>query len=380
MESNKQTCSRCIMDNANDPDLVLDAVGICNHCHNFDRAFNAIPKGKASEIHFQKQIQEIKKEGAGKNYDCIIGLSGGVDSTYLCYVAKQNGLRPLLVHCDNGWNSELSVMNIENICKKTGYDLDTLVIDWEEMKDMQLSFFKAGVVDLELPYDYALIITAYKAAQKYNIKHVLTGHNVITEGTYLPKSWRHPKMDIVNILAIHKKFGKLKLKTFPYYNFLKQRLIDSRLRYVYLLNYTDYNKAEVKELIKREFGWRDYGGKHYENIFTRFYQGYILKEKFGIDKRQFHLSVLVQSGQMNRSEALAEYALPAYNPALFEEDREYVIKKFGFTPESFQAYMKAPVHSHDEYPSVKKYWDLYFGLVGLLRPITRLIRPKRKNA
>lgn len=374
-----EVCKRCIMDNMNDPDLVLDAQGICNHCHNFDNAYAKIPKGEAAEKHFRQQIEEIKAQGKGKNYDCIIGLSGGVDSTYLCYIAKREGLRPLLVHCDNGWNSELSVKNIENICTKTGYDLDTLVIDWEEMKDMQLSFFKAGVVDIELPYDYALIITAYKAALKYSIKHVLTGHNVITEGTYLPKRWRHPKMDIVNILAIYKKFGRHRLKTFPRFSFLRQRWIDRKLKYMYLLNYTSYNKSEVKELIKKEFGWRDYGGKHYENIFTRFYQGYILKEKFGFDKRQFHISVLIQSGQISREEGLREYALPAYDPEQLRIDKEFVLKKLGFTGQEFDRYMAAPIHSHYEYPSVEKYWDAYFRTVAFFRPLIRLIKPGRSK-
>jgi N-acetyl sugar amidotransferase len=367
------------MDSENDPDLVLDSSGICNHCHNFDRAYSKIPIGNEAQKHFASQISEIKKEGKGKEYDCIIGLSGGVDSTYLCYLAKINGLKPLLVHCDNGWNSELSVKNIENICRVTGFNLYTLVLDWEEIKDIQLSFFKAGVVDIELPYDYALIITAYKAAQKFKIRHVLTGHNVVTEGTYLPQSWRHDKMDIVNIQAIHKRFGSRSFKTFPHYSFLKQRLIDRKLKYVYLLNYTDYNKSAVKELIKKEFNWRDYGGKHYENIFTRFYQGYILKQKFGIDKRQFHLSVLVQSGQMTRREALSEYAKPAYDPGQLKEDKDFVLKKLGFTDESFDKYLKAPIKSHLSYPSIRKYWNIYFKIIKMLKPLKALLVKGDKN-
>ncbi len=297
----------------------------------------------------------------------------GVDSTYLAYLAKQYGLRALLVHCDNGWNSELSVKNIENICEKTGFDLYTLVLDWEEIKDIQLSFFKAGVVDLELPYDYALILTAHKAALKFGINYVLTGHNVVTEGTYLPKSWRHDKMDIVNIKAIHKKFGKVPFKTFPYFSFIRQRLVDKKLKYLYLLNYTDYDKKKIKELITEKLGWRDYGGKHYENIFTRFYQGYILKEKFGYDKRQFHLSVLVQAGQISREEALKEYALPAYDAKQLAEDKEYVIKKFGFTEKSFDDYMRAPIKKHSDYPTLQKYWEMYFKAVKVFKPIKKLI-------
>lgn len=362
------------MDNVNDPNLIFNSDGVCNHCLNFDDAFKRIPKGKDAELFFVNTIRQIKEAGEGERYDCIIGISGGLDSTYLCYVAKQQGLRPLLVHCDNGWNSELAVKNIENICTQTGYDLYTHVIDWEEMRDIQLSFFKAGVVDIELPYDYALITTSYKAAQKYHIKHVLTGHNIITEGTYLPKLWRHKKTDVVNIKAIHKRFGKLPLRTFPSYNFFKQRLIDKQLKYVYLLNYIPYNKKEVKEIVKHYFGWKDYGGKHDENVFTRFYQKYILKEKFGFDKRQFHLSVLVQSGQLTRGEAIYEYSLPAYDSELFKTDREFVLKKLGFSEKTFEEYMKAPIKRHEDYPSIETYWDMYFRTVKFLKPFINFAR------
>lgn len=368
-----EVCKRCIMDDQNDPDLVLDENGICNHCHNFDKEYNKIPKGNAAKTHFENTILEIKSAGSENKYDCIIGLSGGVDSTYLCYLAKLNGLRPLLVHCDNGWNTELSVKNIENICKHTGFDLYTLVLDWEEIKDIQLSFFKAGVVDIELPYDYALITTAYKAAEKYNIKYILTGHNIITEGTYLPKAWRHAKSDFTNIRAIHKKFGHKKFTTFPRYSFAKQRLLNRRLKYLQLLNYTTYDKENVKSIIMKEFEWRDYGGKHYENVFTRFYQGYILKEKFGFDKRQFHLSVLVQSGLLTREQALDEFKKPGYDPEVLERDKDFVIKKLGFTEASFEAYMQAPIHHHNEFETEQKYWERYFKIIKILKPIKKFI-------
>ena len=244
--SHKLECKRCIMDSINDPDLVLDANNICNHCNTFDIAFNSLPKEELAIKEFKNIISKIKKDGEKNKYDCIIGVSGGVDSTYLCLIAKKEGLRPLLVHCDNGWNSELAVMNIQKIINKTNFDLETLVIDWNEMKDLQLSFLKANVVDIELPYDYALIITAYKAAERHKIKYILSGHNIITEGTYLPKSWRHTKLDFTNIYDIHNKFGKVKLKTFPYYNFFQLMKIKKKLSYISLLNYCHYNKNEVK--------------------------------------------------------------------------------------------------------------------------------------
>ncbi len=372
-----QQCKCCIMDSENDPDLKFSSNGICNHCYNFDTAISKLPIGSKATEYLKSQFAKIKEEGKFKKYDCIIGLSGGVDSTYLCLLAKQHGLRPLLVHCDNGWNTELSVKNIENVCSKSGYDLYTLVIDWNEIKDLQLSFMKAGVVDLELPYDYALITTAYKVAEEYGVKYVMTGHNVRTEGTYLPRSWRHTKMDIVNIKAIHRKFGKVKLKTFPAYSFIKQRYIDKKLEYLYPLNYIEFNKENAKQIITKEFEWRDYGGKHYENIFTRFYQGYILKEKFRIDKRQFHLSVLVQAGQLSREEALKQYATKGYDNALFEEDKKFVLKKLDLTVEEFDDYLKAPIKKHTDYPSIDNYWDLYFKVIKKVKPFVKFFIRKR---
>jgi N-acetyl sugar amidotransferase len=367
------TCKKCIMNNVNDPDLVLDSEGICNHCRNFEKAIALIPKGDTAKKYFDNSIAEIKAYGKGKKYDCLIGISGGVDSTYLAYLAKQNGLRALMVHCDNGWNSEISVQNIEKLCAHTGYDLYTLVLDWEEFRDIQLSFFKAGVVDIELAYDYALIATSFKAAIKHNIKYILSGHNIATEGTYMPKSWRQDKEDIINIKAIHGQFGKVPFKTFPKFSFIKQRMMNRRFAYKTLLNYVHYNKEEVKKIIAKETGWVDYGQKHYENVFTRFYQGYLLPEKFKINKRQYHLSVLVQSGQISREQALAEDRLPLYDPEKLKHDKEYVIKKLGFTEKSFDEYMKAPIKKHSDYPTLQKYWDVYFKMVKVLKPFKKLL-------
>ena len=365
-----QVCKRCIMDNVNDPDLVLDSNGVCNHCHNFERAVAKLPSKERAQKEFEALTSRIKTDGKTKKYDCLIGVSGGVDSTYLADVAMKAGLRTLLVHCDNGWNSELAVQNIKNICKYTGFDLYTLVLDWEEFKDIQLSFFKAHVVDLELPYDYALTITMYKAALKYNVKYVLTGHNVATEGTYLPKSWRHNKMDILNIKDIHRQHGQRKMETFPHYSFLRQKFfLDRKLKYVNLLNFLGYKKDEVKQFIQKEMGWRDYGGKHYENVFTRFYQGYILNEKFHIDKRQFHLSVLVQSGQLTRENALVEYKRSAYEEKQMQTDLDFVIKKFNLSEASFAEYIQATARSHYEYDSIDKYWNLYFKLIKKVKAL-----------
>lgn len=366
------------MDNINDPDLILDEKGVCNHCHEFDRAFAKVPKGQARENALKGVIEKIKKDGKKKQYNCLLGVSGGVDSSYLAYLCRKFDLNPLIIHFDNGWNSELAVKNIESILGKLKYDLYTHVINWEEFRDIQLSYFKAGVVDLEFPTDHAIIASMFDIAKRHGIKYILSGHNIVTEGTYLPKSWVFSKLDFINLKDIHKKHGTIKIKTFPYLSFFKKMYYNFvvKFEYVQLLNLVEYNKDEVKNLLIHELGWRDYGGKHFESVFTRFYQGYILPEKFKIDKRQFHYSCLVQSGQMLREEALAKMKLPAYDEAMLESDKEFVFKKLNFTPESFNAYMKAPIHQHTDYKTEDYLWNYYFKFIKLLSPVIRLFKRK----
>ncbi|MCA0431104.1 MAG: N-acetyl sugar amidotransferase [Bacteroidetes bacterium] len=357
------TCTRCIMDSVNDRNLIVDDKGVCNHCYAYDKAIKNTPALNDGDKKSLEMVNLMKEEGKGKPYDCILGISGGVDSTYLAWLAKQKGLRVLLVHCDNGWNSELAVQNVHNICKFTGFDLETNVLDWEEFKDIQLAFFKAHVIDLELPYDYALMITIYKAALKYKINYVLTGHNVATEGTYLPKSWRHDKTDIVNIKDIHNKFGKLKMKTFPHFSFFKQLMVHKKLKTVAFLNYTFVSQKTMKDTIIRDFEWRDYGGKHFENIFTRFYQGYILPKKFNVNKRQFHFSILVQSKQITREQALKLYEEEYYSQELISSDKDFVLKKLNLSEEEFEKFINTKEVLHSNYDSISKYWDKYFNTI-----------------
>ncbi len=371
-------CVHCILDNVNEPDLLFDKDGVCNYCNSYLDSAAALPKGEARDKRLNEIVSTIKERGKGKKYDAVLGVSGGVDSTYLAYLCHKMGLKLLLVHCDNGWNTELSVKNIEGIIKYTGFDLHTIVLNWEEFRDIQLSFFKAGVVDIELPYDYALIASIYKVAEKHNIQNLLSGHNLVTEGTVMPKSWRHDKLDIINIKAIHKMFGKQKMKTFPHFSPWKMSYytLTKKFENIRMLNYTEYDKKVSKELITKEMGWRDYGGKHYESVFTRFYQGYILPEKFHIDKRQFHYSVLICSGQVSREEALEEMEKPPYtNPQMLKEDMEYVKKKLGFTDESFDEYMASPIHKHTEYPNIGNYWKKYYRVIRLLKPFKLILRP-----
>ena len=368
---NKLVCNRCIMDSINDPDILINDDGVCNHCTTFDFEFNKLPKGINREKELESIITKIKLKGIGRKYDCLLGVSGGVDSSYLAYLCSIYGLRPLIIHFDNGWNSELSVLNIQNLLDKLGFDFETLVINWDEFKDLQLSYFKAGVVDLEFPTDHAILASMFKIAKKHKIKFVLSGHNVVTEGTYLPKSWVHSKLDYLNLKDIHKQYGSIKLKTYPYLSFIKRlyNFYNSQFEYIQLLNLLEYNKFEVKKKLVSELSWKDYGGKHFESIFTRFYQGYILPNKFNIDKRVFHYSCLVQSEQITREQAIKLLQEPIYDINLLESDKKYVLKKLNFNEATFEDYMRAPIRKHNEFKSEQKYWNKYFFVIKQIKKV-----------
>lgn len=349
-EEKYQQCSLSVMDNIQDPDIRFDEKGICNYYYDYKKGEEAaVHKGEHGRRDLEKIVEQIKQDGKSKPYDCIMGLSGGVDSSYVAYLCKQYGLRPLAVHFDNGWNSELAVQNIESMVNKCGFDLYTLVVDWEEFRDLQLAYIKASVVDIEVPTDHAIGATLFKLALKHNIKYSLSGSNVYSEFV-MPKSWIFNKDDHMNLLDIQKKFGTKKLKTFPVRDtLLKKRIGMAKVQSVNILNYVDYNKQEAKNTIARELGWRDYGGKHYESLFTKFYQAYILPEKFGIDKRKAHLSTLIFSGQMTKEEALAELKQPLYEPAVFEQEKEFFLKKLGLSEKEWDAIMNTPRRSHYDF-------------------------------
>ena len=282
-----------------------------------------------------------------------MGLSGGVDSSFLALKAMEWGLRPLLVHFDNGWNSELAVQNINGIVEKTGFDLYTYVVDWEEYMDLQLSYIKSGVIDWEVPTDHGFFAVLYKQASKRGIKSVLTGSNYQTE-SILPKSMSWRKQDLANILDIHNKFGTRKLKTFPQLGFYKYLLYQKIRNFkVYgPLDYIDYNKDLAKTEIIEKFGWKDYGGKHYESIFTRFYQGYVLPKKFNVDKRKAHFSSLINSGQMSRLEALVEINKPTYTSSKqLEEDLSFFLKKMNLSKKEFEEILVQKPVKHTQFKS-----------------------------
>ena len=346
-----QVCTNCIMDTS-DPEIIFDNVGVCNHCHYYTKLVKTRTFSDAERpAKLNALVGKIKADGKGKAYDCIIGVSGGVDSTYVAYLVKKElGLRPLAVHFDNGWNSELSVMNIENIIKKLEIDLFTHVVDWEEFKDIQLSFLKASTPDGEIPTDHAINAILFKLATKYNIKHILNGVNVATEAI-LPLKWGYGYYDFRYIKNVQSLFGQQKIKTLPHFNLVQlfYYLIVKKIKIVPLLDYIHYDKSEAMKLIERELGWRYYGGKHYESIYTRFFQGYILPKKFNIDKRKAHLSNQICSKQITREYAIEKMTHPTYSAELQAEDREYAVKKFNITDREFETIMQSPPKTFLDY-------------------------------
>jgi N-acetyl sugar amidotransferase len=348
-DPNYRQCSMSVMDNIADPDITFDEKGVCNYYYEYLEAEKQhVLKGESGEKKYNEIIAQIKADGKGKKYDCILGVSGGVDSTYLAYLAKQAGLRVLCVHFDNGWNSELAVKNIQNIVEKCGFDLYTYVIDWEEFKDIQLAYFKANVIDIEAVTDIAIFSALDIICKEQGIKHIIDGRNVVTEVT-LPPAWICKNTS--NLRDIHNRFGTLKRKAYPLMSPIRRRLVARSKPFQSwpLLNYVVYDKKVAKETIISELSWRDYGGKHYESVFTRFYQGYILPMKFKVDKRKAHLSNLIFSGQLTKVEALAELEQPIYPASIFEQDLQFVLKKLGYTEETFQNYLDTPAVAHQQY-------------------------------
>jgi N-acetyl sugar amidotransferase len=335
-----------------DPDIQFDAQGVCNHCRRHDARMSAVPfRQPDAEARLQGIAARIKASKRGK-YDSIMGLSGGVDSSYVALLAKRLGLNPLAIHFDNGWNSELAVKNIEHIVRKLDIDLETYVIDWEEFRDLQRSFFKANVIDIELVTDQAIFACMYRLAASHGIRYILAGSNVATESV-MPRKWLHMKWDLRNMRAIHKRFGTLPLKSFPtlsiwkmgYFRYLRG------IQTIDLLNYVPYDKTHTMQTLERELGWKYYGGKHYESQFTKFYQAHILPVKFNVDKRRCHFSNLILNGEISRDQALEALHAPLYDPNDLERDKSYVLKKLGFSRAEFDEYLAAPPVSHDHYPS-----------------------------
>lgn len=361
-KSTYQQCTKTVMDTIGDNDITFDETGVCNYYYEFREKLKIrVPEAAEAEKQLASMVEAIKKDGQGKQYDCIIGISGGVDSTYTAWLVKKLGLRPLAIHLDNGWNSELAVKNIENILNKLGIDLYTEVLDWEMFKDLQLSFLKASTPDGEIPTDHAILTILYRMASKFNVKYIISGMNFRNEGM-LPPSWARGYLDWKYISSVQKKFGIQSLKAFPHmtvFDFLYFNLV-KKIRSVSFINYIPFDKSEAMKVIQDELGWKYYGGKHYESIYTRFYQAYILPRKFNIDKRKAHLTCLIAStGEITREDALEILKQPTADPKLMEDDKEYVIKKLDITPSKFDEIMNAPIRSILDYPN-HHVWEMKF--------------------
>ncbi len=351
-QENYRICRRCIMDTS-DPTISFDNNGNCSNCNT---ALSMAPKVWFPDANGEQILgtiaDRIREEGKKNEYDCIIGLSGGIDSSYLTYLAKVKlGLRPLVVHVDCGWNSELAVNNIENITRNLNIELHTFVVNWEEMKDLQRSFFKASLPDQDIPQDHAIFASLYNFAAKNNVHYALNGLNYATE-IILPSSWGFQAMDLRHLKAVHKTFGDRPLRDYPtinffnryfYYNFI------SRMKIFSPLNYLDYRKEEAIGFLTRELGWKYYGGKHHESRFTKFFQSYYLPHKFGFDKRRAHLSSLIISGQITRDEALEEMKKNPYSESEIYDDLEYIAKKLDWTADEFRKIIEMPPRKHTEF-------------------------------
>lgn len=365
-----QVCNRCVMDTTA-ADIQFDENGACNYCTDFLVRLQAAQRQTAENPdRCDELVASVKANGRGKEYDCIVGVSGGVDSSYALYSAVRHGLRPLAVHLDNGWNSELASHNIANLINTLGVDLYTHVIDWEENRDLQMSFFKANVIDIELLMDNAMLALNYEQAARHGLKYILIGGNLATEGLRIPEQWNHNKYDVRNIRKIQKRFGTLPIRTHPLISTLDRVWYEAvrGITWISFLNYLPYNKFDAMRTLQSEVAYKPYPYKHYESVFTRFYQAYILPRKFGFDKRRVHLSSLVVSGQMSRAEAMTLLETPPYpDPQQEEQDRAFVLKKLGFTKERFDEYMKAPAVPHEVYGSETWLWNILARTYKLLR-------------
>ena len=362
IEHDLQVCSKCVMDTT-DSMITFDVNGVCDHCNTFYQKIKPNWRINGEEKkELQNLTDKIRKTGKGKDFDCIIGMSGGIDSSYLTYLAKDKlCLRPLVFHVDAGWNSQEAVNNIEKLVDKLDLDLYTEVIDWEEMKDLQLAFFKSGVPHIDTPQDHAFFATMYKFAEQYDVKYILTGANFSTECIRNPIEWMYYQSDSIQLKDIHRKFGTRPLVNFPVTSILHHKVYlpyVKGIRVVRPLNYVLYIKQEAIKLLVEKFGWQPYPQKHFESRFTKFYEGYWLPKKFGYDTRKVQFSSLILTGQMTRDEALEKLKHPPYDESTIHHEFEYVATKLGITVDELQGYMDAPNKTYRDYRSQESLYSV----------------------
>ena len=339
-----------------DPDITFDENGNCNHCNDFFKEYkNKIYHGEESDRQLEIIVNKIKQTKGKNKYDCLVGMSGGVDSSYVAYKAVELGLNPLAVHLDNGWNSEESVKNIKNVCNKLNIDYQSYVLNWEEFKDIQLSILKSSIVEVEIPTDVAIIGATHKIASENNIKFIISGGNLATEAI-LPYQWFYDCKDLRLLKSIQKRFGKNNLKTFPDFGYRKEiyyKLI-RRIRLIYLLNYLPYSKEDAIKTLENEVNWKNYGGKHHESVYTRFVQSYFQPVKFNLDYRRATFSTQICTGEIIREYALEELKNKPYDPEKIEAEKDYIAKKLGITLKEFEEILNSPPKSYKDYPNNEK--------------------------
>jgi N-acetyl sugar amidotransferase len=373
-----QICTNCIMDTS-DSRITFDENGMCDHCRDFYA--NVKPNWHTDErgrAELEKVVEKIKEDGKKRDFDCILGMSGGVDSSYLLHLAvTQLGLRPLVFHVDGGWNSELAVNNIQVMIDKLGLDLFTEVINWEEMKDFQLAFFKSGLPHIDIPQDHAFVATLYKFAEKYNIKYILNGGNISTECVRNPMEFLYYGTDMVQLKDIRRQFSTNKMETYPFSHVLKHKFWLRYIKGVQVvkpLNYMPYYKEDALKLLADTYGWKPYPQKHFESRFTKFYEGYWLPERFGFDTRRVQFSSLILTGQMKRADAIEKMEVPAYNPATIEDEFNYIATKLGITSETLRGYFTMPKKFYWNYKNMESMFNLgakVLKFLGIERSIKR---------
>jgi len=374
----QKTCINCVMDSS-DSQIVFDDAGVCDHCLGFKRDVlpNWHPDDKGAAM-FREMVESIKTSGKGRPFDCIMGMSGGLDSSYLLHLAvSEFGLRPLVFHVDGGWNTDLAVNNIQMLVEKLGLDLYTEVINWDEMRDFQLAFFKSGVPHLDIPQDHAFVATLYHFANKHGIKYIVNGGNYSTECVRNPLEWLYYGTDMAQLKDIHKQFGTIPLRTYPFSSVLFHKVYLRYIRGVQVvkpLNLLPYTKEHASKVLADTYGWRPYPQKHFESRFTRFYEGYWLPTRFGYDTRRVQYSSLILTGQMTREDALERLKKPAYDPATIEEDFEYIATKLRISVAELRRYHEMPLKTYKDYKNREWMFDLgakVLKAIGVERAVKR---------
>lgn len=373
-----QVCTNCVMDTT-DSAITFDENGFCDHCRDFEQ--NVKPNWHTDERGREQLvaiIEKVRAAGKGQDFDCILGLSGGLDSSYMLHLlVKEFGLRPLVFHVDGGWNSDLAVNNIQMLVEKLGLDLFTEVIDWEDMRDFQLAFFKSGISQIDIPQDHAFVATLYKFANKYGVKHIMNGGNISTECVRNPLEWLYYGTDMWLINDIRKQFCTRPLINYPFSSVLFHKLYLRYLKRVQVvrpLNYMPYSKELAINTLRDEYGWRAYPQKHFESRFTKFFEGFWMPTRFGYDTRKVQFSSLILTGQMTREEALEKLKVPAYDPETIDDEFAYIAKKLGIGVEELRHYQTMPLKTYRDYRNQEALFNIgakVLRAVGIERSIKR---------